>query len=198
VLWLVSPDDREQQIACMAVGGTTIEVPWPPGPADFAKKHRRGWEESSFDWYFAGADDLEFTEGWDIVALAEAESTGAKVVGTNDMANPMVKRGQHATHMMFARDYVATVGATWHDGPGIVYSEAYDHQRVDDEAVAAAKMRGVWAFAADSVVIHHHPIFDRDVPMDDTYRKALAKGQEDGRVFAHRRALALREQARAR
>ncbi|MDH4038585.1 MAG: hypothetical protein OEV86_14020, partial [Candidatus Krumholzibacteria bacterium] len=67
----------------------------------------------------------------------------------------------------------------------------YDHQWVDAEAVAVAKQRGEWAFARNSLVLHHHPIFDKTVVMDETYAKALAKGREDGRVFQQRRNQAL-------
>jgi hypothetical protein len=193
IIWVVSPGDREQHIACMATPHTTVaHATWDTGPADFARKHALAFSLSHGDWYFAGADDLEFRPGWDTAALAMAERTGAKVIGTNDMANPAVMRGNHATHILFEREYVETVGATWHDGPGHVYSEAYDHQLVDNEAVACAKMRDVWAFAEHSQVKHHHPIFDEDVEMDDTYRKALAQGNADRVVFNRRKRLALR------
>lgn len=198
IIWVVSPGDREQHIACMATPHTTVaHATWDPGPADFARKHALAFSLSHGDWYFAGADDLQFMAGWDIKALKAAEG-GAKVIGTNDLANPTVMRGDHATHILFNSEYVREVGATWHDGPGAVYSTAYDHQRVDDEAVACAKMRGVWAFAKDSHVKHHHPVFSKNVPMDAVYSKALAKGLEDGRVFMHRRTLALREASRSR
>lgn len=193
VLWLVSPGDDEQRIACEAVGGTVLEVAWPAGPGDFARKHQVGLEAARYPWYFAGADDLEFVSGWDIEALRVAKETGAKVIGTNDLANPMVMRGQHATHILFNTTYAREIGCTWHDGPGFVYSTAYDHQRVDDEAVACARMRNVWAFAESSHVKHHHPIFDRSVQMDETYRKALAQGEQDGRLYMQRRAAALRQ-----
>ena len=196
VLWLVSPGDDEQRIACEAVGGTVLEVAWHPGPGDFARKHNYGHALSTHPYYFAGADDLEFMPGWDTAALAVAMGEGAKVVGTNDMANPSVMRGDHATHILFDSEYVTETGCTWHDGPGFVYAEAYDHQYVDNEAVCVARERGVWAFAGNSHVKHHHPIFDPATKMDDTYRKALAKGALDRNVFLRRQRLAQASRAR--
>ncbi len=191
VVWLVSPGDDEQRLACEALGDRTVVMPWQPGPGDFARKHSFGCSRARYPWYFAGADDLEFLPGWDTAALRAAED-GAKVIGTNDLANPAVMRGDHATHILFDTAYVQSVGATWLDGPGHLYSAGYDHQYVDNEAVLCARERGVWAFAEDSHVKHHHPIFDKSVAMDDTYRKALAKGREDREVFLSRQRLARR------
>jgi hypothetical protein len=190
ITFVCSPDDHLQQEAAWMTDQTVLIVDWYPGPADFARKHTYAFGRLEGDWFFAGADDLEFTPGWDTEALAVAERTSASVIGTNDMANPKVMKGQHSTHSLLRRSYIEDTGATWHDGPGVVYSDAYDHQRVDDEMVAAAKMRGVWAFASASVVKHHHPVFDKTVRRDETYEKAMAKGKEDTEVFNRRRSLA--------
>ena len=53
------------------------------------------------------------------------------MIGTDDQANPKVMRGHHSTHSLIRCSYIDSPGATWHDGPGAVYSEAYDHQWVD-------------------------------------------------------------------
>lgn len=191
VIWLVSPGDDDQLVACRALGGRTLIVPWKPGPGDFSRKHSFGCSRARYPWYFAGADDLEFLPGWDTAALRAGED-GAKVIGTNDLANPAVMRGDHATHSLVETSYVQLVGCTWLDGPGHLYSPDYDHQYCDSELVMVAKERGVWAFAEGSHVKHHHPIFDKSVPMDDTYRRALAKGREDREVFLSRQRLARR------
>jgi len=191
VLFVASPGDHAQIDELQRLRVDYIWMEDPPGPGDFARKTNTAFNHLDGDWFFAGADDLEFTPGWDREAMMVAASTGCSVIGTNDGANPQVVRGLHATHMLFKRSYVEDGGATWHDGPGVVYSETYDHQWVDAEAVAVAKQRGEWAFARNSLVLHHHPIFDKTVVMDETYAKALAKGREDGRVFQQRRNQAL-------
>jgi len=78
------------------------------------------------------------------------------------------------------------VGGTFFDGPGVVYCEKYDHQYIDLEACKAAMDRGQWAFAMNSLVAHHHPIYDRTVAYDDTYRKALGDASADQRLYKQR------------
>jgi hypothetical protein len=126
-----------------------------------------------------GASDLLFHSGWDVEALRVAEQTGAGVIGTNDLANPAVKAGRHSTHPLVRRSYIDEVGGTFDQGPGVVYFEGYDHQCVDNELCIAATKRKQWAFAKESKVQHLHPIFDKTISMDDTYRRGLAKGKED-------------------
>ncbi len=144
------------------------------------------------------ADDLDFEPGWDLNALALAERTHAGVVGTNDDANPLVKRGKHATHPLVSRDYIDTVGGTWHDGPGVVYHEGYGHQYVDTELCMAAMQRGEWAFCHTSVVRHLHPFYPHRgigrTPMDDTYKKALGDASADNAIYRSRVELAKRQE----
>ena len=62
----------------------------------------------------------------------------------------------------------------------------YASRNCDTEVVKAAMDRGQWAFAMNSVVAHHHPIYDRSVAMDDTYRRALGDASADMRLFKER------------
>ncbi len=95
----------------------------------------------------------------------------ADVVGTNDLLNPRVMRGEHATHMLIRRSYIDEIGSSW-DGPGIVAHEGYHHWYVDDEIVMAAKLRGRFQAAVGSHVQHFHPMGGK-VPDDEVYVKAL-------------------------
>ena len=108
------------------------------------------------------------------------------VVGTNDLGNPEVKKGKHSTHSLVRRSYVAEHGLTWDARPGIVYSDAYEHQWVDTEMVSVAIDRDVFVFCGASVVEHLHPLWGKGV-MDDTYRKALDRRREDAALFRRRR-----------
>lgn len=188
LVWLVSPGDHEQRDACRAAGGCVTIVGWEPGPGDFARKINLGATLTSEPFLFQAADDVEFTPGWDMEALAVAERTGAGVVGTNDDANPLVRRGGHSTHSLIRRSYIDEQGASA-DGPGSVFSEAYGHQWCDNELVDLARARGEWAFAARSVVRHRHPIFDRSVTLDDTYLRGQASARADAALFRARRQL---------
>lgn len=192
LVFVSSPSDLEERIALRLQGAYSIVAEFEPGPGDFAKKTNMAarmskdvWPESRY--IFAGADDLLFHEGWDTAVLEMAEETGAGMVGTDDMGNPLVVRGQHSTHSLFRRSYIEERGASW-DGPGTVYSEAYDHQWIDNEAVVVAKQRGEWAFCADSKVEHLHTLWGK-APNDSTYEKALRHGVSDAALFRARQRL---------
>ena len=186
ITFMVSPDDHAELKACEQTDADIYIVEWQPGPADASKKWNLGYRITSNPYVFTAADDLEFEFGWDTEILRVAENTGAGMVGSNDDANPLVKRGRHSTHSLFSRAYIDTVGGTFFDGPGIVYCEKYQHQWIDTEAVKAAMDRRQWAFAMMSVVRHHHPFYYRATPMDDTYRKALGDASEDQRLYKQR------------
>jgi hypothetical protein len=135
-------------------------------------------------WIFLAGDDVRFRRGWLDHVQQVARNTGAKVIGTNDLANPRVMAGDHATHMLIARDYIDEQGASW-DGPGVVCHEGYHHWFVDDELVTAAKARNVWAPALAAVVEHLHPIVDK-AEMDDTYRLGQKNKGRDKITFTKR------------
>jgi len=190
ITFIASPGDDAEREACVRTGERVLVVPWHPGPGDASKKWNYGYAFTAnlgaYPFVFTAADDLEFTPDWDERILEVAERTGAGMVGSNDDANPLVKRGRHSTHSLFSRAYIDTVGGTFHDGPGIVYCEGYKHQWIDTEAVKAAMDRGEWAFARRSIVKHHHPFYDKTVSLDDTYRKALGDAPHDKRLYEQR------------
>lgn len=186
--WSVTFGDHEQGRACREAGGDNLLVHLrrTGEMGEYARKINNAYHETSFPFVFTAADDVEFTPGWDTAILEVAKRTGAGMVGSNDDANPLVKRGKHSTHSLFRRSYIDTVGGTFFDGPGIVYHEGYKHQWIDTEAVRAAMDRGQWAFARRSVVRHHHPFYDKTVRLDDTYRRALGDASADSALFKQR------------
>jgi hypothetical protein len=192
-LFVCSPGDDAEVAACRATGADLLILDTLPGPGDFARKVQAAFDATDEPFVFQAADDVEFTAGWAEAALYAIDRDGGYgVCGTDDRANPLVERGLHSTHSLIRRAYVDECGASW-DGPGTVFSTAYAHQRVDNELVELAKVRGCFTFARESVVLHHHPIFDRTVPMDDTYQRALADSKADSDLFHARQREWLRE-----
>lgn len=181
VYFICSPGDDQIKV-CQASGHVTWVVEWEPGRADFSKKINWAFPRTNSEWVFQGADDIRFSPGWDTEALKVSARAG--VVGTNDLHNPSVKAGLSATHILFRRSYIEDYGGTF-DGSGTVFSEAYDHQWVDNEFIELAKHRGQWAFAKRSHVEHLHPVWG-GAEWDATYNKAFRESKEDQALFARR------------
>ncbi len=166
-------------------------VGWHPGKADFAKKINYGFSHTESEWVFQGADDLLFYEGWDHQALMAARKQRRRVIGTNDLHNPSVRRQLSSTHTLIARSYIEEYGGT-EDGSGIVFSEAYDHQYVDTEFVEVARRRHEWTFCRQAVVEHLHPHWGIG-EMDATYKKATRATGADYRLFRQRMGLSIQQ-----
>jgi len=133
----------------------------------FAEKVNRGYLVSGEPWLLLVGDDVKFHKGWLDQAMATAAETGAAVVGTNDLGNPAVLAGAHATHMLIRRRYVEKSGASL-DGPGIVCHEGYRHWYVDNEIVELARKRDVWAPCLAAHIEHLHPLFGKG-EVDEVY-----------------------------
>lgn len=151
---------------------------------DYARKINVGARASKEPLLFLGASDIKFHENWFENAMKHVDA-GAQVVGTNDLGNPRVIRGLHATHSLVTREY-ANLGTI--DKPRTVLSEEYVHEYVDDEFVETAKSRGVFAMAMDSVVEHMHPAFGKG-KWDASYRETNKRLAQGYRVYKKRRAL---------
>jgi hypothetical protein len=63
----------------------------------FAEKVNLGYRQTREPWLFLVGDDVRFEAGWLDHAQAAARD-GAHVIGTNDLHNPRVLAGEHATH----------------------------------------------------------------------------------------------------
>lgn len=148
----------------------------------YAQKINQGIEVAEHlvrpSYYFFGADDLKFQRGW----FEEAAGIDAQVVGVNDL----LKRGrEHATHFLVAAGYARQPTIDGKQGP---LHEAYSHWYTDDEFVATAKHRGVYAYAKRAHVKHLHYL-NGLAEDDDTYRKGRAMARQDRRLYRRRLAL---------
>ncbi len=157
----------------------------PPGKCEYARKINLAVTSTDEEWLFLGADDLNFHPGWARAALDLHAQTGKLVIGTNDIGNPTVIRGDHATHSLVHRDYVK-LGTI--DDPTRLLHEGYDHNAVDVEFVGTAKARDQFAFCASSVVEHLHRLWGK-APMDRVYAKGMRNAVQDRRLYARRRVL---------
>jgi hypothetical protein len=188
-LWfVVSPGDREQRQACLSIPeARVLEAPWPGGiRGDYARKINLGLWQTDTEFLLCGADDLRFELGWADRAVAVLEETGTGFCGTNDLANPLVKAGKHATHPVVRRGYALECGTI--DAPGMIYHEGYWHQWVDNEATGTAMSRGCWSFCADAVVEHLHPIWGT-ARRDATYELGDLHRAEDLKLHHQRKRL---------
>lgn len=201
LVFLCSPGDAAQIVACKRVAKAERDVivevvEWQAAAGDFARKTNHGYRITDSDWIFCGADDLVFHDDWLESAIRVGERQDVGVVGTQDLGNPQVKKGMHATHPLVRRSYIETFGGTF-DGSGEIYSEVYDHQFVDTELVELAKERGQWGFAKTSVVQHMHPHWGL-AEEDATYAKAVRATSDDRMLFQRRMHAYRRSTARGR
>lgn len=141
------------------------------------------------EWLFAGADDLHFHPGWDVAALrCAAENPWAHVIGTDDLLNPYVKQGVHATHYLVRRTYLDEVGGIVDEGPGSFLHEGYGHNYTDTEFIGTAKARCVFRPCFESIVAHLHESAGLS-PRDATHDKADATYGADAELYESRRPL---------
>ncbi len=176
VLFIADSGDVDELNALRAAGADFIT----PG-GNYASKIRAGVDATDEDLVFSAADDLKPLAGW--LEAAEAEMVDVvEVVGVNDLIS---RRREHATHFLITRAYAERPCVDGSRGP---FYQGYSHWNCDDELIATAKRRGVYAYAEDSHVKHLHPMAKRAVD-DDTYRKGRARMHQDRKLFKRRQRL---------
>lgn len=175
VLFIADPHDEAEHYAIAEMGGWMIA----PG-GSYAAKINAGVAATDEPYILFAADDVRPRKGWLEAALA-AMVYGVQVIGCND-GIPRPARPEHATHFLLTR---AAASLPCIDGAPGVLCEGYGHWRVDDELIATATKRGMYAYAPDALVEHvDHPMIGG--PDDDTYRKGRSTARQDGKLF-HRR-----------
>ena len=140
---------------------------WIEHSGTFAEKVNYAHAKTDAPWVFLAGDDVRFRAGWLDHAEDIARRYNANVIGTNDLANPKVMRGEHATHMLISRAYIDEHGASF-DGPGVVCHEGYRHWFVDNEIVVVAQKRRTFQMAMGAEVEHMHPMVGK-APNDEIY-----------------------------
>jgi hypothetical protein len=179
VLFLADPHDRPEHEAIereLGREGLLVEVDLSGG--NYAAKINAGIELTTESFIFAGADDLEPQARW-FEAAASAMTDGVCVVGVNDLID---RDRDHATHFLIDRTYAALPAIDGTQGP---FFEGYFHWNCDDELIATAKHRSVYAYAPDAHVLHLHPMSGL-APDDATYQRGRARRREDRQLFQDR------------
>ena len=187
LLFIASPNDHEEISELKDRGMSYIVMDDNyENRGDYARKINAGYEAVDAEWYFLGADDLQFHPLWFEVAMEFHQKSDACVIGTNDMGNPQVTSGQHATHSLVLGEYVKECGTI--DEPGKVLHEGYRHNFVDSEFVATAKWRDAWVFATTSRVEHLHPDWNKGKG-DSVYALGKSGFAIDQKYFEQRKRL---------
>lgn len=182
VYFVCELDDEETIDAVNAVVGANLII--NERSRTYAGAINTGVHATTEPFIFAGADDLNFHPGWYETARKKMQYP-IRVVGTNDLYNPDVLTGAHATHYLVDREY-ATKGCV--DEPGAMLCEKYNHNYSDTEFIATAQQRGVYASCLDAIVEHKHWAWGK-ANMDATYAKGCDTEQFDRVLFAERRHL---------
>jgi hypothetical protein len=107
-VYAVADDDDPETAEAWAAAGAQVIV---GDRVTFARKVNLGYQKTSEPWLFLTGDDVKFHPGWLDHAQHVAGELKADVVGTNDLGNPRVLAGEHATHLLVRRSYVVEVGA---------------------------------------------------------------------------------------
>jgi hypothetical protein len=131
-------------------------------------------------YLFLGADDVRFHPGWLEAALSVMADTDG-VVAVNDLWNP---RG---TLALVSRRYLVEEGGTV-DGTGAIIHEGYGHVFSETELFETAASRGRFAYCAESVVEHLHPVAGK-AEDDEVYRLGFASLDADTALYQSRRHL---------
>lgn len=150
VVFVVTESDTQVLVAVEASGADYIltqKVSWPHkiNAAYLALR-----EEAN--WFLFAADDIDFHPGWWEATQPLRDQPKIMVIGTNDLGNPRVMAGDHATHALVGSTYMGTI-----DDPEAIVHTGYRHWCVDDEFVWTAKLRGAWSPCLGSIVEHLHP-----------------------------------------
>lgn len=180
VVFIPDPDD-EGEIAALKLAGAEFM----PVAGNYSVKINAGIEATDEPLIFAGADDLDFKPGW-LDAARSYLRDGIGVVGVNDLI-PRPHRPDHATHFLVARWYVDEYGLI-DSGPGKLLFEGYPHEYTDDELIGTATSRGAYAYCADAVVEHLHPLVGKG-ENDALYLDAARRMRRGRPIFEGRRHL---------
>ena len=181
IMFIVSAGDQAEIDAVRALDNSysmvrQLRLP-PQNVGDYAKKINLAFANTDSTWLLTGADDLNFHEGWWGAILSAYTATGRRVIGTQDLGNKRVLRGDHSTHSVVHRSYVEEFGTIDEDDK--MLHEGYPHEFVDDEFIETAKSRDEFVFAGKAVIEHLHPLWGKaeSDPLYRDHRRRMVLGR---------------------
>lgn len=191
IVCIVERDDMDSYHIARGAGAIVVINHRSPS---YAGSINSAWECLQPDMFFCGADDLRFNPGWLEEALANVTTADHPfhqdtpvVIGTNDIHNQEVARGEHATHYLVSKGYIEHFGGVIDKSAPVLY-EGYDHNWTDREFIGTAKLHGSFLPCLTSVVEHLHFTFGLS-QMDDTYQKTRRAVDQDQQLYEQRRPL---------
>lgn len=143
------------------------------------------YEETSEDFFFTGADDLDFHINWFEMAVSHM-SDKIGVVGTNDLGLVPIGPERDSTHYLIARKYIQEHSGVIDIPNQVLYP--YEHNYTDKEFVETAKKRGMFVYVPVSVVEHYHPVWNK-AQWDEVYQKGRDSSERDRATYQKRQSL---------
>jgi hypothetical protein len=162
-------------------GSTREEILLNNQSPTYAGAINSAFEQTNGDYFFCGADDLQFYPNWLYIALEFIEEYG--VVGTNDKLNIHVRAKEHATHYLVNRNYIKKYGGTMDNSYPVLYE--YLHNYCDTEFIQTAIKRHEFKPCLDSIVKHEHWSKGKN-EMDEVYQKSHKTKDIDLQTFNSR------------
>jgi hypothetical protein len=128
--------------------------PSAAGNAWWAGRHSRG--SGTGESLFTGADDITPMPNWNHAIDSGSIPDHIGVVGTNDLREPDVIRGEFSTHSFIRTRYASLGFCTIDNDPNKLFGP-YRHNHADRELVELAKARGMFLPQLDCIVKHEPP-----------------------------------------
>lgn len=145
----------------------------------YAKAANAGVKETTEPFIFVANDDFVFHPNW-YEKAKEKMSDKVKVVGMND-GSP---EPSYTTIFLVKRKYIDEEGGTFDKGPGVMFSEDYNHFYTDTEFCELARIRNVMDISPESLVEHLHPAFNKGIPGENYAKPGM---ERDSQIFMERR-----------
>lgn len=174
LLFVVDWDDPRTQKVARGLGKVMLMY----SRAGYCCAVNVGIAASKEPFVLVASDDCKPHKGWFERAKAYMSET-VGFVSLNDLGNPHVMAGAHATFPLVAR---------WYADLGPLYDESYHHNGCDADASFRAKERGAFAYAPDAIIEHLHPSWNKN-EIDATYAEGglnEAKNADDLKLLAVR------------
>lgn len=167
--FIITPDDVGTKIVLEQLGQKIFVV-----DGEYGKAINEGYKLTSEPFVFCGADDIEFTKGWDKLLLRSIE--GFSITGGID--NWQVSQsGVHISHPLIRRSYVEDVGTVL-GCKGVIYNPDKFHYHIDIEVEQLAWHRGV-INVNRNCIIHHHHFVNGQAENDVTYQRSAKNLEHD-------------------